>query len=452
MKELKVLFTGAGRRIELIQAFRNAALRLNINLTIFGADLDMTAPALTYCDYVRKVCRMKDDRYIPELISICQKDKIDLLIPTIDTDLLLLSNHVALFGTTKVLISAPDKIAICRNKNYTSDFFKSCGCYAPAPVNDWRSYEDVFPCFIKPKDGSGSINAFKVESSKELEMYAEQIRDYIVQPFIEGREYTVDIFCDFDGNPIYITPRIRSQVRAGEVLKTQISMDEQIIEECKRIIARFQPVGPMTIQLIRQNTTNKDYFIEINPRFGGGAPLSMKAGARSAEALLSLMVHGKAVCTEAISDGAVFCRFDQSVCVQKGISHQPLEGVIFDPEDVSFGRYGQSLMSYMSDLRNKNVRIGMIVNGSRKDQCEKESFLAVEYLVDDIIFTDDLGGEQFRTPCDIAFRIMQRRWKISFEKIAYVGLHQKRNFQASGQLGMQQIYITDFLKESQIEF
>ena len=29
--------------------------------------------------------------------------------------------------------------------------------------------------------------------------------------------------------------------------------------------------------------------IKINPRYGGGAPLSMKAGARSAEALLTLL-------------------------------------------------------------------------------------------------------------------------------------------------------------------
>ena len=447
MKELRVLFTGAGRRIELIQAFRSAAFRLGIDLTIFGADLDMTAPALIYCDYARKVCRMKDERYIPELISICQQDKIDLLIPTIDTDLLLLSNNVDLFGDTKVLISAPEKIAICRDKNHTSDFFKSCGCYAPTPVNDWRSYKDEFPCFIKPKDGSGSINAFKAESQKELEIYADQIGDYIVQPFIEGREYTVDIFCDFKGNPLYITPRIRTQVRAGEVLKTQISMDEKIIEECKRIIARFRPVGPMTVQLIRQNTTDKDYFIEINPRFGGGAPLSMKAGARSADALLALMAYGEAFCEDAVSDGAVFCRFDQSVCVQKGISHQTIKGVIFDPEDGLIDQYGQGLMDYISELRNNHIKIGIIINGSREEQGKKNSLLAMKCFADDIIYTDDLGGEQFRMPCDIALRIMQRRWKILFEEIAYIGTHQNVGFRAFGQLGIQYIHSEEALKQ-----
>ncbi len=52
---MNVLFTGVGRRVELLQAFRNAALALNIDLKIFGADLSGTAPALAYCDYARKV-------------------------------------------------------------------------------------------------------------------------------------------------------------------------------------------------------------------------------------------------------------------------------------------------------------------------------------------------------------------------------------------------------------
>ena len=52
------------------------------------------------------------------------------------------------------------------------------------------------------------------------------VEDYIIQPFVSGREFTIDIFCDFEGNPIYITPRERMQVRAGEVLKTQICIDK----------------------------------------------------------------------------------------------------------------------------------------------------------------------------------------------------------------------------------
>ena len=90
---MNILFTGVGRRIELLQAFRNAALVLNKNLKIYGADMAGTAPALAYCDYTRKAAPMKDSGYIDNLLQICADDHIDLLIPTIDTDLLVLSEN-----------------------------------------------------------------------------------------------------------------------------------------------------------------------------------------------------------------------------------------------------------------------------------------------------------------------------------------------------------------------
>ena len=93
MKEIRLLFTGVGRRIELLQAFRNAALVQNKIVKIYGADMAGTAPALCYCDFTRKVVAMKDERYIDNLLDICEKDDIDLLIPTIDTDLLVLSKN-----------------------------------------------------------------------------------------------------------------------------------------------------------------------------------------------------------------------------------------------------------------------------------------------------------------------------------------------------------------------
>ena len=499
MKELRLLFTGVGRRIELIQSFREAALCLGVSLKIYGADIAMTASALAYCDYSRNVCDMKDENYILELVSICRKDKIDILIPTIDTDLLVLSQNVSLFGETKVLISSPEKITICRDKNFTADFFESCGCHAPKTVNDWRKYNGQYPCFIKPKDGSGSINALKAESSHELEIYAKHIKDYIIQPFIDGTEYTVDIFCDFDGNPIYITPRIRLQVRIGEVLKTQITMDENIVEECKRIVAKFRPVGPLTIQLIKQNLTGDNYYIEINPRFGGGAPLSMKSGARSAEAILKLLMNEKLEESNFISDGAIYSRFDQNVCVQNGAS-QPLKGIIFDLDDTLYNekqyiRSGyravekylgipgaaeemwrffennepaidsylakidqlarkieclkiyrehmpeislrEDVVQHIQDLKCRGIKIGIITDGRPTGQWNKIRALGLEEMVDDIIVTDELGGEQFRKPCDIAFRIMQRRWRIPFEQIMYVGDNIHKDFQAPKQLGMQ---------------
>ncbi len=495
---MRLLFTGVGRRIELLQAFRNAALVLNKELKIYGADMAGTAPALAYCDYTRIVVAMKDPGYIDNLLSICKADHIDLLIPTIDTDLLVLSENKEKFEAigTKVMISAPDKIRICRDKNNTSQFFVDCGLHAPTPVNDWKEYKSGYPAFIKPKDGSSSINAFKVENQEELEIYAGQVKDYIVQPFVSGHEYTIDIFCDWHGGPISIVPRERLQVRAGEVLKTQICMDKTMIQESKALCKVFKPCGPMTVQLIR-DAAGIDWFIEINPRFGGGAPLSVKAGARSAEAILKIM-DGEEVEAQEIADGAIYSRFDQSVCITEGKGH--IKGVIFDLDDTLYpekeyvrsgyravsdyldGRYEEKLWSFfeagkpaidellkelgrenekaevlevyrshipsihlypgvaemIEELKAKGIKVGIITDGRPEGQRNKIEALGLN--VDGVIITDELGGVQFRKPCDIAFRILITRWRLNPADVVYVGDNPTKDFQAPQQLGMRSLW------------
>lgn len=494
---MHILFTGVGRRIELLQSFRNAALVLNKELKIYGADMAGTAPALAYCDYIRRVVAMKDPGYIQNLLDICKADHIDLLIPTIDTDLLALAENKEKFETigTRVMISAPDKIRICRDKNNTSQFFVDCGLHAPMPVNDWKEYKSGFPAFIKPKDGSSSINAFKVENEEELEVYAGQVEDYIVQPFVSGKEYTIDIFCDWNGNPISIVPRERLQVRAGEVLKTKICMDPIMIEESKKLCSAFKPCGPMTVQLIR-DYAGADWYIEINPRFGGGAPLSMKAGARSAEAIFKLM-DGKVVEEQKISDGAIYSRFDQSVCITEGKGQ--IKGIIFDLDDTLYsekdyvrsgykavsdylgGGYKEKLWHFFEEgkpaidellkelrredakaevlkvyrshkpdihpylgvaemiaaLKARGIKVGIITDGRPEGQRNKLEALGLD--VDDVIITDELGGIQFRKPCDIAFRIMITRWRLNSADVVYIGDNPTKDFQAPQQLGMRSL-------------
>lgn len=313
---MKILFTSVGRRVELMQAYKNAANHCGINLEIYGGDTSATAPALQFCDKTVELPPIKDQFYIPFLIDFCAREQIDALIPTIDTDLLILAENKDRFENTKVVISNPNKIRLCRDKRYTADYFMSVGLKSPSPVDDVNLYTGGFPAFIKPKDGSSSINAYKVDNEEELHTMAEMVPDYIIQKFISGTEYTVDIFCDFDGNPIFITPRIRLAVRSGEVLKTQISQDQIIIDEMKLLIADYKPCGAITIQLIRDNSTGDDYYIEINPRYGGGAPLSIKAGADSAAAMLRLL-NGEEVKyhAKAAEEGAIYSRFDQSIRV-----------------------------------------------------------------------------------------------------------------------------------------
>lgn len=316
---MKLLFTCIGRRVELVQAFRQAGKNLNVDLEIFATDSSNTAPALAFCDKTFIAPPIKSDKYLSFLLQVCKSEGVDGLVPTIDTDLLLLAKNKSLFSSigTTVFVANPDKVLLCRDKRLTSDYFNSLGLGAPKAVACIDEYQGGFPAFIKPKDGSSSINAFRANNMDELRSYADKMGEYVIQPFVDGTEYTVDVFCDRNGAPIYITPRIRLAVRAGEVLKTEIRQDDGIIDEIKKLVSDFCPCGGITVQLIKDNKTGQNMYIEINPRFGGGAPLSIKAGANAAEALIKVL-NGEAqsFCNHAAEDGAIYSRFDQSVRVR----------------------------------------------------------------------------------------------------------------------------------------
>lgn len=310
---INVLILSVGRRVELVNCFKNARNELKIEGNIVGADMSDTAPALQFCDRQRKVCRISDEKYIDEVIKIINEENINLVVPTIDTELRKLSESKELIESTtgaKVLISSIKDIELCRNKINTANYFVSNDIQCPRVIDVSKdSYE--FPLFIKPLDGSSSINAFKVNNEKELEFFYEYIKNPIVQEFVSGEEYTVDVFKDFNGKTITIVPRKRLAVRGGEVLKGQIDKNSRIIESIKHLLSKFTFIGQITIQLIMNETGI--YYLEINPRFGGGAPMSIKAGADSCKNLYKLLQGENLEYNEDYKDKVTYSRFDDSV-------------------------------------------------------------------------------------------------------------------------------------------
>lgn len=123
------------------------------------------------------MCRICDADYISQLLKICREKCVELLIPTIDTDLYKLAEARKAFEEigTKVLISAPDMIRICRDKRLTAAFFHDCGLYSPDPVDKVEAFAGPCPCFIKPLDGSSSVDAYKVECIEDLKACAHRI-------------------------------------------------------------------------------------------------------------------------------------------------------------------------------------------------------------------------------------------------------------------------------------
>ena len=318
MSFFNVLILSAGRRVELVQCFRSAAKRLGIQSVLVAADCQDTAPALYFADKAVMLPRISSPNYIDSIIDVCNQYGIRIIIPTIDTDLLLLAENkerIESATSARVLVSSKEVIEVCRDKVKTQQFLEREGFQVPRMYSE-KELDTLslnFPLFIKPRDGSSSINAFKVNNRDELDAYRSLIANPLVQDFINGDEYTVDAFLDFDGNVISVVPRLRIATRGGEILKGRIAKDQEIIADVKKMLSRLKPIGHITIQCMKTEGTIK--FIEINPRFGGGAPMSIFSGADSCEALYRLL-RGEQLCYhENYKDGLLFLRFDNSICL-----------------------------------------------------------------------------------------------------------------------------------------
>ena len=314
--QINILILSAGRRVELIKCFKEAAKIKGIKSNIVTADISKTAPAIYFGDKNYIIPRIGEQGYLESIIDICNKEKVKLIVPTIDTELIIMSENKGLIEEktqAKVLISDKRVINICRNKKNTNKFFQDNGFGVPKEITsediEKENYE--FPLFIKPLDGSSSINAFKINNKNELMFFREYIKNPIIQECIEGKEYTIDAFIDFDGKPVTIVPRERIATRSGEISKGKIVKDRELINEVKHVIEVLKPIGHITFQCMKTKEGIK--FIEINPRFGGGAPMSINAGANSPLSLYKLLLGENLSYNEDYIDNITALRFDDSI-------------------------------------------------------------------------------------------------------------------------------------------
>lgn len=317
-----VLFTCIGRRVSLLNAFRRAAKRLRLPVRFYGTDTNPLSPALQSCDEAFLVKATTHARYIGQLLSIVRRHKIRLLVPTVDLDLRLLAEHKQRFDRLgcRVLVSDLEVIDICQDKRRTHGFLQRSGFDGPwtrsvrtALAADGRG-ELTWPCFLKPWDGYAGKGGAIVHDRRELLFYAKRVPNAMCQELIEGAEYTCDVYIDFERRVRCVVPRRRLEVRSGEVSKAQVVKDSRMMAEVARLAEQLGAgPGVVTLQLF---LTEKKHikFIEVNPRFGGGAPLSIRAGADFPKWILQELVGRRPrIDFDAFQDGLVMLRYDAEV-------------------------------------------------------------------------------------------------------------------------------------------
>lgn len=323
MDIFNILFTSAGRRVSLLRSFKQSLKDLAITGNIVTADLNKSAPASFIADIREVVPPIVDPGYIEVLKEICLKRQIKLLIPLIDTELSILAHSRADFEDIGVslLVSSPEVNEICFDKRKTNNFFKEIGVQTPEildPKTIISGPAAKYPYLLKPFNGNSSIGVTKIRNAEELEFFIRYVHDAIVQELITGEEYTMDILVDPCGRVRSVVPRLRVETRAGEVSKGMTVKNIDIINAGKKVVEALPgAVGCITVQCFL-TPGGEIKFIEINPRFGGGIPLSIKAGADFPRWIIE-MYNGleSEITLDGWEDGLVMLRYDDEIFTMK---------------------------------------------------------------------------------------------------------------------------------------
>lgn len=309
---MNVLLTSIGRRVQIVNFFKKV---LGGKGYVYSTDVDRTAPGL-YCSDKGIVVPpvANENEYISKIIEICNKENINLIIPFIDPELPLLARNkeIISYNTNAiVLVSSFEVVNICNDKLLTAKFFTKNDIPTPFTWEKSNFVWQNFPVIVKPRFGSAGKGVYECDSGSKLKLFLQE-EDVIIQQKLNGFEVTLDVLCDLNSNCLAIVPRKRLKIRAGEVERGITIKSDELLQWGQKIVSLLKPIGPINIQCFIVN--NEPFFTEINPRFGGGYPLTYFAGVNFPKMIIDF-VKGEIVepCIGKYEHNLLMLRYDDAI-------------------------------------------------------------------------------------------------------------------------------------------
>ena len=313
-----LLICSAGRRVSLVSYFQEQAKELlGVDSRVHTTDLlPELAPACYVSDQAFKIVPIADPDYIDRLLELCISNRVKMVVPTIDTELLLLAKNKGRFAEAgiAVVVSSPELVTDCGDKMASNLLFERLGFRVPELVD---MEEPRYPIFARPKHGSSSKDTFVIANEDYLSPFLANREYFVHQEFLPPErfeEYTVDIYYDRMANLRCAVPRRRMAVRGGEIAKGMTARNRVFEEVAEKMSHLEGAAGCVTLQVFLEKETGGIYGIEINPRFGGGYPLSYLAGANYPKMLIEEYLLNKEIGTfDAWEDGLLLLRYDNEM-------------------------------------------------------------------------------------------------------------------------------------------
>ena len=262
-------------------------------LKIFVNDTSINTAGFWVSDFVKYFItpKVEDDeqKYIDILLAQCLKHEINIIIPLMDFEIpvLALNKNLFLEKNIEVIVSDYETAMNCLDKKKNYAFCLSKNIDIPKTIFSKNVSNIEFPIILKRIQGSGSKGQKLINNKKEIVDFKPG-RD-LLQHYIEGKEFGMDILNDLNGNYLHSFTREKLLMRGGETDKARTDYSEKYIYLAKKISQIFQHIGNMDVDFI-EDINGHIYFIDFNPRFGGGYPLTHISGFNYLKALLDIII------------------------------------------------------------------------------------------------------------------------------------------------------------------
>jgi len=259
------------------------SLRKDPSLRIIAGDTNFLAPGLHLADKGYLIPSVADIEFYDKIHDIIKKESVDVIFPCSHFFAPILANHARQFSKmgAKVLVSQPKTLDKCLDKWKTYEYFSEI---VPMPKSTIKHQVEYivdfigFPAIIKPRVGSGSKNVHKLEDMDDLNYYIKKVPNPIMQEFIEGEHYAIDMLVNEDGKFLYAATKNTLEMSDGIPIKAVIKPRKDIILLAKELCTTLKFFGALSVNTILDEKDSKLKLIEINPRTGISVILSVAAG------------------------------------------------------------------------------------------------------------------------------------------------------------------------------
>ena len=288
MDSVAVLLTGVGKRYDIVSAFAQHA-------TVVAADPNPLAPAQYAAHHRRAVPRIEDPEYVPALRALCDEFAVGAVVPLTDLDLHVLADARAV-GQLPAFVPDPDIARSTFDKYETHLLLSRLGLPSPPTVLPGEPVSS-YPVMVKPRWGSGARSIHRADDARAAEFFVDYIGEpAMVQKFMDGPEFSMDVLCDLRGRCLNAIPRTMIESRGGESIKGTVIADDELVDLGRRVAEALGVRGPATVQAFRDREIGLG-ITDVNTRFGGAFPAPMYAAlpGRTYPELIVRMASGEEI-------------------------------------------------------------------------------------------------------------------------------------------------------------